>query len=136
MPLTISQVKRQSRLLFRFCLVDGEFDERRAREIVSHILQSKRRGYVALLVELRRLMKLEHSRHTAKVESAIPLGPDLQTSLQKSLLSIYGEGMTTEFLENPDLVGGMRIRVANDVYDGTVTSRLIALAASFGIRNN
>jgi F-type H+-transporting ATPase subunit delta len=98
-------------------------------------LESSRRGSLAVLGEFTRLMKLEYARHTAKVESAIPLRPDLQGRLQKSLESAYGEGMSTEFLENADLIGGMRIRVANDVYDGSVRSRLTALAAGFGIRN-
>lgn len=135
MPTTVSQGKRQSKLLFHWCLVDGKLDERRAREAVKHVLESRRRGYLVVLGEFTRLMKLEHARHTATVESAIPLRPDLQSRLQESLESAYGEGMSTEFLENADLIGGMRIRVANDVYDGSVRSRLSALAASFGIRN-
>jgi F-type H+-transporting ATPase subunit delta len=102
---------------------------------VKQLLESRARGYLAVLGEFRRLMELEHARHTAKVESAMPLQPDLQAHLQKSLESLYGEGMVTEFLENTDLIGGMRIRVANDVYDGSVRFRLTTLAASFGIRN-
>jgi F-type H+-transporting ATPase subunit delta len=115
--------------------VDGKLDENRARQVVKHVLESKRRGYLAVLGNFRCLMKLEHARHTARVESATPLRPDLQARLQKSLESSYGEGLSTEFLENTDLIGGMRIRVANDVYDGSVRFRLKALAASFGIRN-
>lgn len=130
-----TQVRRQSKLLFRWCLVDGKLDEHRAREVVRHVLESRRRGYLAVVGEFTRLMKLEHARHTAKVESATPLRPDLQARLRGSLESAYGEGMSTEFLENTDLIGGMRIRVANDVYDGSVRFRLTALAASFGIRN-
>jgi F-type H+-transporting ATPase subunit delta len=135
MPKTIVQVKRQSKLLFRWCLVDGRLDEHRAREVVKYVLESRRRGYLAVLGEFTRLLKLEDARHTAKVESAVPLTADLQARLQTSLESAYGEGMNTEFLENTDLIGGMRIRVANDVYDGSVRFRLTALAASFGIRN-
>jgi F-type H+-transporting ATPase subunit delta len=115
--------------------LDGRLDEHRAREVVRYVLESKHRGYLAVLGEFTRLMKLEHASHTAKVESAIPLRPDLQGRLQESLESAYGDGMSTEFLENPDLIGGMRIRVANDVYDGSVRFRLTELAASFGIRN-
>jgi F-type H+-transporting ATPase subunit delta len=133
--MTISQVRRQSKILFRWCLVDGRLDEQRAREVVRHVSESRRRGYLAVLGQFTRLVKLEDARHTAKVESAIPLRPDLQGRLQRSLESAYGEGMSTEFLENVDLIGGVRIRVANDVYDGSVRFRLTALAASFGIRN-
>jgi F-type H+-transporting ATPase subunit delta len=100
------------------------------------MLQSKRRGYLAVLGEFRRLVKLESARHTARVESAVPLQADLRSRLRKNLETVYGEGMSTEFAENPGLIGGIRIRVANDVYDGTVKARLTALAKSFGIVNH
>jgi F-type H+-transporting ATPase subunit delta len=135
MPRTISQVKRESKLLFRWCLVDGKVDEHRARQVVRRVSESRRRGYLAVLGEFTRLMKFEYARHIAKVESAVALQPDLRARLENSLESAYGERMKTEFVENTDLIGGMRIRVANDVYDGSVRSRLKALAASFGIRN-
>jgi F-type H+-transporting ATPase subunit delta len=133
MPRTISQAKRQAKLLFRWCLVDGKLDEDRARQVVRHALDSRYRGCIAVLREFTRLVKLEQARHTARVESALPLQPDLQARLQQSLESAYGEGLSTEFTENSDLIGGMRVRVANDVYDGSVRFRLLGLAASFGI---
>jgi F0F1-type ATP synthase delta subunit len=34
------------------------------------------------------------------------------------------------------LIGGMRIRVGSDVYDGSVQSGLAALEKSFGIKAN
>ena len=36
----------------------------------------------------------------------------------------YGKEVATEFLVNPQLLGGMRIRVGSDVWDGTVRNRL------------
>jgi F-type H+-transporting ATPase subunit delta len=135
MARTMSQVRRQSKLLFRWCLLDGKLDEHRARQVVQHVSESRPRGYLAVLGEFTRLMRLECARHTARVESAVPLQSDLQARLQRSLESAYGERMNTEFLGNTDLIGGMRIQVANDVYDGSVRFRLTALAASFGIRN-
>ena len=35
--------------------------------------QSKPRGYLAILSHFQRLVKLDHARHTAEVESAMPL---------------------------------------------------------------
>jgi F-type H+-transporting ATPase subunit delta len=46
----------------------------------------------------------------------------------------YGPGLTTSFVENPELIGGMRIQVGCDVYDGSVRARLEALAKSFDRR--
>ena len=43
----------------------------------------------------------------------------------------YGEGLQYEFVLNPALLGGMRIRVGDDVWDGSVKGRLDRLAAAF-----
>jgi F-type H+-transporting ATPase subunit delta len=37
--------------------------------------------------------------------------------------------LDTAFAENPELIGGMRIQIGSDVYDGSVRARLKALEA-------
>ena len=74
MSATTLQIRREAKLLFRWCFADGILDERRGREVVSHVVQSKRRGYLAVLGEFRRLVKLDTEKHTATVQSAVPLG--------------------------------------------------------------
>ena len=133
MATRVSQVRGVPKTLYRWCLVEGKLDDGRAREVVTQVLQSKRRGYSAVLGELKRLIRLERARYTARIESAVPLQADLQAWLRKKLAIAYGDGLSTDFVQNPDLIGGMRVRVANDVYDGSVRSRLAALARSFGI---
>jgi F-type H+-transporting ATPase subunit delta len=115
--------------------LDGKLDEKRARQVVRYVLQSRRRGYLSVLGEFKRLVKLERARHTARVESAAPLQPELQARLRKTLDAVYGEAISTEFAQNPDLIGGVRIQVASDVYDSSVKSKLAALATRFGIVN-
>jgi F-type H+-transporting ATPase subunit delta len=133
MPTTVLQTRRRAKALYRWCQVEGRLDESRARQIVKHLLQSKRHGYLAMLSEFRRLVKFEYARYTARVESAVPLQTDLQAIVRRNLEIAYGKGLTTEFAQNPELIGGMRVRVASDVYDGSVKSRLAALATSFGV---
>jgi len=135
MPSAMSQLKRTAKVLFRLCLKDGELDEVRAREAVKFILRRRRRGYFAVLNEFKRLLKLETARHTAKVESAISLGSDLEARLRTNLEQRYGAGVSAEFVENPQLIAGLRIRIANDVYDSSVRSRLATLASGFGIKS-
>ena len=36
----------------------------------------------------------------------------------------YGSDLTAEFVVNPELLGGMRIRVGSDVWDSSVRNRL------------
>ena len=133
MPATVSQIRRTARQVFRWCMVNRRLEEPRARAVVGQVLKSRRRGYLALLGEFKRLVKLEQARHTAKVDSAIPLQIDLQTSVRKTLEDMYGEAILTQFAADPELIAGLRIQVGSDVYDGSVRSRLVALATSFGI---
>lgn len=125
------QARREGKQLFRLCLVNGLIEEKRARQVVQQIIAAKPRGYLATLSYFQRLVELDCARHTAKVESALALPADLQASVQAGLARVYGPGLTASFAENPALIGGMRIRVGSDVYDGSVQGRLAALEQSF-----
>ena len=39
----------------------------------------------------------------------------------------YGNDLTAEFKVNPELLGGMRVKVGSDVWDGSVKARLTEL---------
>jgi F-type H+-transporting ATPase subunit delta len=125
------QARREAKQLFRLCLVNGLIEEKRARQVVQQIVAAKPRGYLATLSYFQRLVELDCARHTAKIESALALPADLQASVQAGLARVYGPGLTASFAENPALIGGMRIRVGSDVYDGSVQGRLAALAQRF-----
>ena len=125
------QARREAKELFRSCLVNGVLDENRVRTAVQKAIQLKPRGYVAILSHFQRLVKLELDRRSAKVESATPLAPDLQASIQANLSRLYGAGLNISFAQNPALLGGLRIKVGSDVYDGSIQARLAALENSF-----
>ena len=128
---TIKQIKREARHLYRFCRVNGSLDEARARQVVERILATKHRGYLAVLTEFGHLVKLDRLEHTASVESATPLPADLKASVQENLQRMYGPAITTSFAEKPALIGGMRIKVGSDVYDGSIKAGLAALEKAF-----
>jgi F-type H+-transporting ATPase subunit delta len=123
------KVKRAARQLFRLCLVDGMLDDGRVRTIARRLATSGRRGALPLLSGFQRLVRLDCDRHTAVVESAMPLVAGLREAVQTGLTRVYGPGLETSFEENPALIGGMRIKVGSDVYDGSVRARLAALEA-------
>jgi len=128
---TTRQTKREAKRLFRLCLVNGLVDEGRTRQVVQKMIESKRRGALVSLSHFRRLVKLEYARHTAEVESAVPVPADLRASIQAGLARAYGPGISASFVHNPGLIGGMRIKVGSDVYDGSVRARLAALEKGF-----
>jgi F-type H+-transporting ATPase subunit delta len=130
---TPKQTEREAKQLFRFCVVDGNVDENRVRLVAQNLVQSKRRGRLLLLGRFQRLLEFEYARHTAEIESAAPLPADLRSRVQGGLTAVYGSRLTCSFIDNPALIGGMRIKVGSDVYDGSVRSRIAALARSFGL---
>jgi F-type H+-transporting ATPase subunit delta len=125
------QSLREARQLFRTCHVNGLLDESRVRQTVALLVSRKPRGYVGILSRLHRLVKLDVEQHSARVESATPLADDVRQDVKNRLDSIYGAGLTLTFGETPALIGGLRIRVGSDLYDGSVKTRLEQLAQNF-----
>ena len=125
------QTRREAERLFRLCLVNGFLDEVRARQAVQSVIQAKRRGDLALLSHFRRLLKLEWARHRAEVESAVPVPDDLRASIQAGLARAYGPGLRVSFVHNPGLIGGMRVKVGSEVFDGSIRGRLAAMEKRF-----
>jgi F-type H+-transporting ATPase subunit delta len=125
------QARRDAKDLFRGTIKNGVLDEGRVRQTVSAVLKQKPRGYVKILSHFQRLLKLEIDRRTAKVESATALTAPEQAVIQQNLTRRYGPGLTLAFTQNPALIGGMRVQVGSDVYDGSVQGRLNALKESF-----
>ena len=126
------RARREARRLYRACLVEGLLDEGRARRVVERIAEARRRGSLAILSHFQRLVTLDRDRHRAVVESAAPLAPDLRAGVEAGLSRTYGPGVTTSFADDPALIGGMRVRVGSDVYDGSVRAALSTLLESLG----
>jgi F-type H+-transporting ATPase subunit delta len=125
------QAQRDARQLFRSCLVNGRLDESRVRQSVALLAEKKPRGYVEILSRLHRLVKLAQAERTAKVESAVAVAPDLQAEIRANLEKRYGTGLEISYVSNPALLGGLRVQVGSDLYDGSVKTRLENLEQSF-----
>ena len=123
------KVKRTARGLFRLCLVDGVLNDERTRQVARALASSRQRGALRVLSDFQRLVRIERDRHTARVESATPLADNLRDAVQSRLARTYGETLEMSFGENPELIGGIRIRVGSDVYDGSIRAKLTALAS-------
>ena len=128
-PMKISkQARRDGKTLFSNCRVNGVLDENRVRQTVSAVIAHKPRGYVGILSHLQRLVKLDIDRRAARVESATPVSDALVQSVKANLAQRYGSGLHISFSVNPALIGGLRVKVGSDVFDGSVRARLDALA--------
>jgi len=123
--MRISKIeRREAKQLFRGSQVNGVLDEKRARQVVDEILAKKPRGYIAILSHFQRLVKLDFTRRSARVEAVTPLNSAQQAGVKAALTKRYGEGLIFSFAQNPGLIGGMRVKVGSDVFDGSIQSRL------------
>ena len=122
------QARRGGKSLFIACKVNGVLDEKRVRDTVTSVIAQKPRGYEAVLAHFRRLLKLEIERRTARVESAVENSPALKESIREQITNRYGAGLDVQFAVNPELIGGIRVQVGSDVFDGSVRARLNELA--------
>ena len=125
------QAQREARQLFRSCLVNGLLDESRARQCVTLVVQKQPRGYVAILSRFHRLVKLELARRDVRVENAVETSPEQAAGIRARLERQYGPGLNIQYSINPQLIGGMRVQVGSDLYDGSVKTRLDKLEQSF-----
>lgn len=121
------QTRREAKELFKSCLANGLLDESRARQAVQRVLDQRPRGYLALLSQFQRLVKLNLDRRSARIESAVAVSDAEKASISSRLNQRYGGNLIFSFRQEPSLIGGLRIRVGSDVYDGSVKARLAAL---------
>ena len=124
------QARRDAKQLFNVCKVSGVLDEGRVRQTVTAVIAQKPRGFVGILSHFQRLVKLDIERRSAHVESAVATSEALQSSVKADLAQRYGQGLNVTFAVNPSLIGGLRVKVGSDVFDGSVKARLAELEAA------
>ena len=124
------QARRDAKQLFNTCKVGGLLDETRVRKVVGAVIAQKPRGYGGILSHFHRLVKLDIERRSAHVESAVAVSEGLMQSVKTNLAQRYGVGLNVTFAVNPELIGGLRVKIGSDVFDGSVRARLNALAES------
>ena len=127
---TGKQAKRDGKTLFNICRINGGLDENRVRQTVGAVMAQKPRGYMAILSHFHRLVRLDIERRTALVESTVAVSDSLAQAVNANLVKRYGQGLDVHFAVDPSLIGGLRIKVGSDVFDGSVKARLAELAAT------
>lgn len=125
------KARSEAKRLFLACTPDGGLDHGRVRQATDALVEERPRGFLPVLVHFQRLVRLEVARRTARIGSAVALPAELKAGVTASLERLYGAGLETEFAEEPALIGGLRVRVGSDVFDGSVQARLAALRETF-----
>ena len=118
------EIRRLSRAMLRASFTDGQLDRGRIASLVDSLIEKKPRHYIDVLKNYRRLLRLEVEKRRARVETASELDSTTSSELIANLKKKYGSDLSAEFIVNPELLGGLRVRVGSDMWDGTVRNRL------------
>lgn len=125
--MTSRESKKSARSLFRGCFTDGVLDSGRVRAVVDGLAEQKPRGFLGIMHAFSRFVRLELQRRHAVIESAAPLSEAEFNEVRSEISRTHGNDLTFASNVRPDLIGGLRIRVGSDVWDGSVRARLEAL---------
>jgi len=120
-------IRRLSHGMLRASFTDNQLDQGKISALVQSLIDKKPRDYISILENYKRLIRMELQKRHARIESASELAPEIRSQITASLQRKYGRDLTTEFATNPELLGGMRIHVGSDVWDGSVRDRLLRL---------
>ena len=118
------EIRQLSRKMLQASFTDGQLDPGRIASVVDSVIAEKPRNYINVLKNYKRLLRLEVEKRHATIETASEVHPEMRSEIVSNLKSKYGDDLATEFHIDPQLLGGMRIRVGNDVWDGSVRNRL------------
>jgi F-type H+-transporting ATPase subunit delta len=122
---TLSDVSRtaddRSQLLLD--LIDGKTLP--ATSVLVGQAVTRERGNVeSALQEYLDLAAAALEEGVATVFTARELSADEQTRLASALATQYGKDIQLHVVVDPELIGGLRVEIGDDVIDGTVVSRL------------
>ena len=121
------EIRRLSRAMLRASFTDGQLDRGKIGSLVQSLASKKPRRYIDILQNYKRLLRLEIEKRHAIIESAAELNSQTSSKVVARLKQKYGDDLTTDFVVDPTLLGGMRVRVGSYVWDGSVRNRLVAL---------
>lgn len=78
----------------------------------------------AIAAQARSEWERRHGRRRVTVRSAVPLDEDQVLALRETLVGIVRAEPEMRFEVDPALLGGLVVQVGDDLYDGSIRSRL------------
>jgi F-type H+-transporting ATPase subunit delta len=118
---------RQVPVEHRQALVRSLLEDKASESAVTlavHAVASRKRSVELALEDYQRVAAERRQRLVAVVRSAIELTDDQRTRLADALARQYGSKIQLNVVVDPEVLGGVRVELGDDVIDGTVSARL------------
>lgn len=105
-------------------LLGGKAKPATVRLIEIAVTRTRGASLETALENLVELAAARRSRYVAQVRVARPLDADQETRLTETLGRIYGRKVSLQVDVDPSVLGGIEVRVGDEVIDGTVQRNL------------
>jgi F-type H+-transporting ATPase subunit delta len=93
--------------------------------LINHAISHRHgRSITSTLGDLQELAAARRGRVLAEVTAAIALTDDQEQRLTNALTAIYKQDVQVQVVINKKVIGGVAVRVGDEVIDGTVANRL------------
>ena len=92
--------------------------------LVEQALSGAYRSVQVAVEQYQKIAAAHRDRMVAEVRVAAPLGDGEQQRLTSALTAKYGRQVKLNMVVDPEVIGGIRVAIGDDVIDGTVASRL------------
>ncbi|UQA93078.1 F0F1 ATP synthase subunit delta [Streptomyces halobius] len=105
-------------------LLGGRANPVTERIVTRLVVQPRGRSLEAGLDALSKLAAHRRGRTVAVVTSAVPLSDEQRQRLDAALTELYGRRIHLNLDVDPEVLGGVQIRIGDEVIDGTIAERL------------
>ncbi|HET6354529.1 F0F1 ATP synthase subunit delta [Streptomyces sp.] len=105
-------------------LLGGKANPVTERLVVRLVTQPRGRSLEAGLESLSKLAAARRDRMVAVVTSAVPLTDEQKQRLGAGLARIYGREMHLNLDVDPEVLGGISVRVGGEIINGSIAERL------------
>ncbi len=100
-----------------------------ARLVQQTVRGSHGEHFDEVVADLAELAAQRRGESVAHVVAAAPLTDAQIQRLESALSRVYGRNMSVQLDIDPEVLGGLRVTVGDEVVDGTIASRLVSAAA-------
>src|SRR2546426_12625910 len=103
------EIRQLSKEMLRASFTDGQLDRGKIVSLVQSLITKRPRHFLEILQNYKRLLRLEIEKRHAKIESATELSSKAAFDIGARLKRKYGEDLTTEFVVDRALLGGLSV---------------------------
>src|SRR5215470_3383824 len=123
------KLRRADHSLFKgalsFCLVQEKMGENRTTEkMVEALMTRSTSRCLKILRKLTKYVRLDLAGSQAKIQSAVHLSPKEKSLVKKRIFLLRKRDLEVQFEVNPEVLGGLRIQIGSEIWDGTILSHL------------